>query len=83
MISAVHVEQKEDLLDAYLFITGTGLVDALSSKGHEIKVDNRRVVVTGGSAGGTCSIFMVSDIPSAFWPIEMGLRANDIASCAD
>lgn len=55
---ATHFEQRDDLLDAYRYVVQSGLQDALRSKGQSIKVDTARIIITGGSAGGTSTIAM-------------------------
>jgi hypothetical protein len=59
MYSAVHSEQREDLLAAYQYIASSGLQNALAEKGHAEKIDASRIIITGGSAGGTSTIAMV------------------------
>jgi dipeptidyl aminopeptidase/acylaminoacyl peptidase len=51
-------EQREDWLDTYKWIL-SGLSDAVGGK-----VDPSKVFVFGGSAGGTATLFLVSQVNS-------------------
>jgi hypothetical protein len=56
--SAALKEMREDLCDAYLYIQNN-LQMELEKEGLDFAIREDRCLVTGGSAGGTSSIFMV------------------------
>jgi ribosomal protein S14 len=56
--SAALKEMREDLCGAYLYIQNN-LQTELKKEGLEFAIKEDRCLVTGGSAGGTSSIFMV------------------------
>ena len=56
--SAALKEIREDLCDAYLYIQDK-LESELKKEGLDFAISGDRCLVTGGSAGGTSSIFMV------------------------
>jgi hypothetical protein len=51
-------EIREDLCDAYLYIQDK-LQSELEKKGLDFAIRKDRCLVTGGSAGGTSSIYLV------------------------
>lgn len=54
-----HLEQRQDVIDAYEWIQGN-LNKTLKELGSDVTIDFSRCIVGGSSAGGTNSLWLVS-----------------------